>query len=164
MDVKVRPRVANVVSVVWLYLGSAWIAVGALGLYSYASMSSAMQHMGGDSAAVPAVFWWFPLGTLALGGLGLAGAVGLLKRRESARRLLRGVNFGTIGLLAAFTWHWAAAVTQLPGRFGWSVGADQAAMAIEGIVCGLVLAVPFLIMGRRLAGRELCLWTQRTGF
>lgn len=163
MDVKIRPRVANVVSVVWLYLGSAWVVVGALGIYSYWSMSSAMSsmmaRMGGAVPGVPAVFLWFPLGTLALGVFGVLGAVGLLRRQESGRRLLRAINFATIGLLAAFMWHWVATVTHPGGFSGDYVSADQVGMAVEGIVCGLLIAVPFVIIARKLAGRELCLWT-----
>ena len=66
----IRPRIASVVSVVWLYLGSAWVLIGALGLYGYYSMQGALDALGAHKAEVPTIYLWFPPINWGVGGAG----------------------------------------------------------------------------------------------
>ena len=152
----IRPRIASVVSVVWLYLGSAWVLIGALGLYGYYSMQGALDALGAHKAEVPTIYLWFPLLTLVFGAAGIVGARGLLKCKESGRKLLRGVSFGTVALLFAFTWSVALAVTNAGDRhYSPDVRWEQMKLAIAGIVVGGLTAIPFIIMGRKLGSAHL---------
>ncbi len=152
----IRPRIASVVGVVWLYLGPAWVLIGALGLYGYYSMMTALEAMGSREVEIPTLYVWFPLFTLLLGGSGIVGARALLACKESGRKLLRGVSFGTVALLAAFTWSFVQTATDTGDRYySSSVGWDQMSLAIKGIVVGVLTAVPFIIMGRKLGSPHI---------
>lgn len=149
----VRPRVASVVAVVWLYLGPPWVLVGGLGTYGYYRMQLAIIEMGGVAPRVnvPLVFLWFPITALVLGLAGTFGAVSLLGCRAIGRSVMRFVNVGAALLMLAFTVNWMLAVTE--SRYGASW--EQVQTALLGLLAGLLTSVPFLVMARKLGSPEL---------
>lgn len=154
-----RPRLFSVASVIWLYLAPGWILVGGFGLYLYFWLGDVNErinqvpHMSSTEREIPLVFLWFPAGVLLLGIAGLVGALGLLRCKESGRRTVQLASYGASLLLAAFTVNWMLAVTE-GGRYS-GPSWEQIQMALMGLVCGLLLVVPFFVLARKLGNREL---------
>jgi len=155
MTGSVRPRIASVVAVIWLYLGPPWVLIGAFGLYGYWWIAGAVAELGGNDprAEVPLVFLWFPACTLVLGLAGTKGAFALLGNRESGRFLMRLVNAGAALMILAFTANWMHGVTQA-SRFG-GASWEQVQMALFGLLVGVLTALPFIIIARKLGSPEL---------
>ena len=141
MMAPIRPRIATVVSVVWLYLGPPWLAIGLVGLY--AGLAMGLLDFALDMSGA---LGWFYLLTGVSGGLGLAGALQLLQLRESGRKRLVAANWVAFANIVMFAF--TAVAT--------AVRAGAAFFLLPGLLCSL-LSVPFAVMARKLARPELVL-------
>jgi len=154
----VRPRSASVIGVVWIYLGSSWVLIGAFGVFGYLWLNSTLTQLstlhGGvpEDAGVPGFFLLFPASFCALGAVGLWSALGVLRLRLTAVTRLRWMNWVTIALLAWFGYHWLGMVTRPASYYSSYVSFEQVKMALFGIVTLGLTCVPFLIMARKLKG------------
>ena len=146
----IRPRAASVVSVIWLFLGASWVAMGLL----MAFMSALFLPLVPEGAGGNFVYlWvWFVV-VLALGATGLSGALGLLKLQASARARLEWVNWLAVVLLLAFTGFWLHGL--LAESFYYSAGELQLHMALYGLLTTGLTLIPFVWMAKALRRKDV---------
>jgi hypothetical protein len=141
----VRPRIASVIGVIWVFLGSAWVAGGLLGTLAWINVVTQLP----PGVAMGPSGWLFPAYTLALvclGGFGAHSAGLLLRLDPSSVPRLRFLNYGVIALLAAVGF--LAVVPTKPPPFGSAAGAS----AFHGLVkLGSFLGA---VIGARRLGRS----------
>ncbi len=158
----VRPRALTVTAVLWLFLGASWVLIGMSGVGGALWMTQQLQAMAGagmrEPPSLPWVFWWYPGFAALLGAGGVHYGRLALKLEERGRAGLRRVNIGAALLFGAFVAHWINQVTTNYSYFGTyripPTGA-QVSMALQGLVCGLLLVAPFLYAAKKLAAREV---------
>jgi hypothetical protein len=137
----IRPRPVTVVAVIWLYLGPGWAALGLTMLLAMAAMPMSLGFLP-----------WFFLGVGLSGALGTIGAVQLLGLRARGRQLSELASWLAFATIVSFTLNWVHGVLFVTYGWGYSTigGGIHQRMALSGLLGGTLVAVPFLIMARKL--------------
>lgn len=152
----IRPRSASVIGVVWIYLGSSWVLIGAFGVLGYLWLNSALAQLSAHRGMVaedvgfPLFFLLFPASFCALGAVGLWSALGVLRLRVTAVARLRWMNWVVVALIVWFGYNWVGMVTRPASYYGSYVTVEQVKMALLGVVTLGLTCVPFLMMAHKL--------------
>jgi len=146
----IRPRIATIAAVVWLYLGAAWTLVGTPMLFAM----SMLARITGDAIWLDILPVFF--GGLALAGvLGLVGAVRLLQLRDIGRRLLERASWLTFAVVQLFSLRVAYGLSCTTDYFGNVLPFTNPGNAAPTVLAGLLFGVPFIVLARKLRSAEL---------
>ncbi len=144
----IRPRVATVVAVVWIYVGVCWLLTGLfmlLGGLQLVRIAGSAEWLGFAPA--------FAVGIVVSGAMGLRGAFGLLRLKERGRALVEWANWLSFAGFILFTLTFCNGFARTIGYFGSSE--FDPSRAILPFFMGSSFAVPFLIMARKLRSQEV---------
>ncbi|MGC4093105.1 MAG: hypothetical protein QM756_35495 [Polyangiaceae bacterium] len=151
MTVKIRPRIATVVGVVWLYLSAAWVPIGT----STILMGVGMLELSGAGPEPFAAFAVFGGLVTLLAGFAGHAAYELLEMRSRGRQRLELINWSTFALFQAFTWHVAWQLTSTTRYWGTERFLQDPGRFLLIALCGLFSSLPYLVMALKLRNPEL---------